>query len=86
MSCSPIGALAVSTAVNYLVIYMPTYVVKTLNLPPIVGFVATLAAAIAVTILTPIAGNISDRIGRTSAYDRGRSADAGLDLSGLPAA
>ena len=38
-----IGALAVSTAVNYLIVYMPTYVVKTLNLPPIVGFEATLA-------------------------------------------
>src|SRR6202047_1445740 len=60
-----VGALAVSTAVNYLVIYMPTYVVKTLNLAPSVGFEATLAAAIAVTILTPIAGSISDRIGRT---------------------
>jgi MFS transporter, MHS family, proline/betaine transporter len=60
-----VGALAVSTAVNYLIIYMPTYVVKTLNLPPSVGYVATLAAAAtAVTILTPIAGNISDRIGR----------------------
>src|SRR5580692_6552006 len=31
-----IGALAVSTAVNYLIVYMPTYVVKTLNLPPAV--------------------------------------------------
>ena len=61
-----IGALAVSTAVNYLIIYMPTYVVKTLNLPPAVGFTATLAAAIAVTILTPIAGTVSDRIGRTT--------------------
>src|SRR5581483_2709932 len=29
-----IGALAVSTAVNYLIVFMPTYVVKTLNLPP----------------------------------------------------
>jgi MHS family proline/betaine transporter-like MFS transporter len=61
-----IGALAVSTAVNYLIVYMPTYVVKTLNLPPAVGFTATLAAAIAVTILTPIAGIVSDRIGRTT--------------------
>jgi MHS family proline/betaine transporter-like MFS transporter len=61
-----IGALAVSTAVNYLIVYMPTYVVKTLNLPPAVGFTATLAAAIAVTILTPIAGTVSDRIGRTT--------------------
>jgi MHS family proline/betaine transporter-like MFS transporter len=61
-----IGALAVSTAVNYLIVYMPTYVVKTLNLPPTVGFTATLGAAVAVTILTPIAGTISDRIGRTT--------------------
>jgi MHS family proline/betaine transporter-like MFS transporter len=61
-----IGALAVSTAVNYLIVYMPTYVVKTLNLPPIVGFEATLAGGIAVTFLTPIAGMVSDRIGRTT--------------------
>jgi MHS family proline/betaine transporter-like MFS transporter len=45
---------------------MPTYVVKTLNLPPIVGFEATLAGGIAVTFLTPIAGMVSDRIGRTT--------------------
>jgi MHS family proline/betaine transporter-like MFS transporter len=61
-----IGALAVSTAVNYLIVYMPTYVVKTLNLPAVVGFEATLAGALAVTLLTPIAGIISDRIGRTT--------------------
>jgi MFS transporter, MHS family, proline/betaine transporter len=61
-----IGALAISTAVNYLVVYMPTYVVKTLNLPPLVGFEATLAGGIAVTVLTPFAGMISDRIGRTT--------------------
>jgi MHS family proline/betaine transporter-like MFS transporter len=61
-----IGALAVSTAVNYLIVYMPTYVVKTLNLPPIVGFQATLAGGIAVALLTPIAGLVSDRIGRTT--------------------
>jgi MHS family proline/betaine transporter-like MFS transporter len=61
-----IGALAVSTAVNYLIVYMPTYVVKTLNLAPTVGFAATLAAAVAVTILTPVAGTVSDRVGRTT--------------------
>jgi len=61
-----IGALALSTAVNYLIVYMPTYVVKTLNLPAVVGFEATLAGALAVTLLTPIAGIISDRIGRTT--------------------
>jgi MHS family proline/betaine transporter-like MFS transporter len=61
-----IGALAIATAVNYMIVYMPTYVVKTLNLPPTVGFVAAFSANIAVALLTPIAGTSSDRIGRTT--------------------
>src|ERR1700733_1737559 len=61
-----IGALAVSTAVNYLIVYMPTYVVKTLHLPPIVGFTATFVGGFVVTFLTPLAGMISDKIGRTT--------------------
>src|SRR5229473_3936421 len=61
-----IGALAVSTAVNYLIVYMPTYVVKTFKLPASVGFIAAFAAAIAVIVLSPIAGAISDRVGRTT--------------------
>jgi MHS family proline/betaine transporter-like MFS transporter len=61
-----IGALAISTAINYLIVYMPTYVVKTLNLPPLVGFVATFVGGVVVTFLTPVAGMISDRIGRTT--------------------
>jgi MFS transporter, MHS family, proline/betaine transporter len=61
-----IGALAISTAINYLIVYMPTYVVKTLNLPPIVGFTATFVGGFVVTFLTPVAGMISDKIGRTA--------------------
>jgi len=60
-----IGALAISTAVNYLIIYMPTYVVKNLNLPPIVGYLATFVGGVMVTLLSPFAGMVSDRIGRT---------------------
>jgi MFS transporter, MHS family, proline/betaine transporter len=60
-----IGALAISTAVNYLIIYMPTYVVKNFNLPAVTGFTATFVGGIAVTLLTPFAGMLSDRIGRT---------------------
>ena len=60
-----IGALAVSTAVNYLIVFMPTYVVKTLNLPPSVGFMAALLGQGAVMLLSPVAGALSDRIGRT---------------------
>ncbi|WP_407177104.1 MFS transporter [Bradyrhizobium sp. STM 3562] len=61
-----IGALAVSTAVNYLIVFMPIYVVKTLNLPPSVGFIAAFAGQTAVMLLSPIAGAVSDRIGRTT--------------------
>ncbi len=61
-----IGALAISTAINYLILYIPTYAVKSLNLPASVGFIATFAAAVVVTFLTPFAGMISDRIGRTT--------------------
>jgi MFS transporter, MHS family, proline/betaine transporter len=61
-----IGALAISTAVNYLIVYMPTYVVKTLSLPPVVGFTATFVGGFVVTFLTPVAGMISDKIGRTT--------------------
>ena len=61
-----IGALAISTAVNYLIVYMPTYVVKNLNLSPVVGFTATLAASLVVTLVAPVAGIISDKVGRTT--------------------
>jgi MFS transporter, MHS family, proline/betaine transporter len=61
-----IGALAVSTAVNYLIVCVPTYVVKALNLPPSVGFIAALAAQASVVVLAPVAGTISDKIGRTA--------------------
>jgi MHS family proline/betaine transporter-like MFS transporter len=61
-----IGSLAIATAVNYMVIYMPTYVVKTLNLPASVGFLAAFCANIAVALLIPIAGINSDRVGRTT--------------------
>jgi MHS family proline/betaine transporter-like MFS transporter len=61
-----VGTLAVSTAVNYLIIYMPTYVVRTLHLPPTIGYLAAFAAAIAAITLNPVAGIISDRVGRTT--------------------
>jgi MHS family proline/betaine transporter-like MFS transporter len=61
-----VGALAVSTAVNYLIVYMPTYVVQKLHLEPSVGFIAAFVGAIAVMLLTPLAGAVSDRIGRTT--------------------
>ena len=50
-----IGVFAISTAVNYLVMYMPTYVVKPLNLSPTIGYVAAFVAAIAAILPNPVA-------------------------------
>lgn len=55
---------AVSTAANYLILYMPTYAVKTLHLPPAVGFTATLLGALILMFGSPLTGHWSDRIGR----------------------
>ncbi|MCQ4384012.1 hypothetical protein NO136_19270, partial [Clostridioides difficile] len=38
-----IGALVISTAINYMILYMPTYAIKQLGLPASTGFAATLA-------------------------------------------
>src|SRR5262249_59622326 len=60
-----VGVIATATAVNYLIIYMPTYVVKALHLSPTIGYLAAFAASIASITLNPVAGFISDRVGRT---------------------
>ena len=61
-----VGAIATATAVNYLIIYMPTYVAKELHLPPLIGYLAAFAAGFAGMTLNPVAGWISDRVGRTT--------------------
>jgi MFS transporter, MHS family, proline/betaine transporter len=59
-----IGALAVSTAISYLITYMPTFAMKELGLPASTGFAATLVSGIVLTVMTPIVGHLSDRFGR----------------------
>ena len=61
-----VGAIATATSVNYLIIYMPTYVVKALHLSPTVGYLAAFAAGVASITLNPVAGWLSDRVGRTT--------------------
>src|ERR1700704_4721267 len=43
-----------------------SFLIRPIGLPPIVGFVATFAAGIVLTFLTPVAGMISDKVGRTT--------------------
>ncbi|KVW83508.1 MFS transporter [Burkholderia cepacia] len=59
-----IGALVISTAINYMVLYMPTYAIKQLGLPASTGFAATLATGFVLTLVTPVVGHLSDRTGR----------------------
>ena len=59
-----IGLLTVSTAVNYLLQYVPTYAIRELHLPAATGFAATMLGGVILTVVTPFAGHLSDRIGR----------------------
>jgi MHS family proline/betaine transporter-like MFS transporter len=58
------GALAVSTSVNYLLQYVPTYAIRELHLPASTSFAATILGGVILTVVTPFAGMLSDRIGR----------------------
>jgi MHS family proline/betaine transporter-like MFS transporter len=59
-----VGALVISTAANYMILYMPTYAIKQLHLPAVTGFAATLATGLVLTVLTPVIGHWSDSAGR----------------------
>ncbi|CAM2166669.1 MFS transporter, MHS family, proline/betaine transporter [Paraburkholderia sacchari] len=59
-----IGLLTVSTAVNYLLQYIPTFAIRQLHLPAATGFAATMVGGVILTVVTPFAGYLSDRIGR----------------------
>lgn len=60
-----IGCLSASTAVSYLLLYIPTYAVKNLGLKPTVGYISTFAGALILATLTPVIGHLSDKFGRT---------------------
>jgi MFS transporter, MHS family, proline/betaine transporter len=59
-----IGAVIISTSSNYIILYMPTYAIKQLHLPQVLGFIATLLGGILLTIGAPVFGHLSDRYGR----------------------
>jgi MHS family proline/betaine transporter-like MFS transporter len=60
-----VGAAVISNSSNYMILYMPTYAIKELGLPQSVGFIATLIGAIVLGTVAPLAGHLSDKIGRT---------------------
>ncbi|HUA55848.1 MAG TPA: MFS transporter [Candidatus Sulfotelmatobacter sp.] len=55
-----LGASIVSNSSYYLLLYVPTYGVKTLHLPAYTGFAATLVGGIILAVFSVIAGHWSD--------------------------
>ena len=59
-----IGLMVISTAINYMLNYVPTYATKNLHLPGSVAFTATLIAGVILTVVTPLMGLWAEKIGR----------------------
>jgi MFS transporter, MHS family, proline/betaine transporter len=59
-----IGTIVLLTVAAYTAVYMPTYAVRELGLPPIGGFMAGLLGGAIQLAIVPVAGALSDRFGR----------------------
>jgi MHS family proline/betaine transporter-like MFS transporter len=59
-----IGASTISNSSYYLLLYIPTYAVKTLHLPAYTGFAATLLGGVVLAVFSVVAGHWSDKTPR----------------------
>jgi MHS family proline/betaine transporter-like MFS transporter len=59
-----IGVTVLGNVATYLVLFMPTFAVRELGLPAAGAFTATLLTGTVQLVLAPVAGWVSDRIGR----------------------
>jgi MHS family proline/betaine transporter-like MFS transporter len=59
-----IGTIVLLTVAAYTAVYMPTYAIRELGLPPVGGFLAGLLAGAIQIAVVPVAGTLSDRLGR----------------------
>lgn len=58
-----VGFVALGSVGNYLALYMPTYSIRQLGLPPTIGFLATLVTGVIMSVGSPFIGSLADRIG-----------------------
>jgi MHS family proline/betaine transporter-like MFS transporter len=58
------GAAIISNSSYYLLLYIPTYAVRTLHLPAYTGFAATLLGGVVLAVVSVIAGHWSDKTAR----------------------
>ncbi|WP_380178217.1 MFS transporter [Kalamiella sp. sgz302252] len=59
-----IGLMIISTGINYMLNYVPTYATKSLHLSGTAAFSATLLAGVVLTVVTPLMGLWAEKIGR----------------------
>jgi len=59
-----LGASIISNSSYYLLLYIPTYAVKTLHLPAYTGFAATLLGGVVLAVFSVLAGHWSDKTAR----------------------
>jgi MFS transporter, MHS family, proline/betaine transporter len=58
------GAIVLCTVAMYTILFMPTYAVRQLGLPPSGSFLAALLTGLIQMVLIPMVGALSDRYGR----------------------
>ena len=58
------GALAISTALNFVIQYMPTFGIKQLGISPSISFTSLILTGLILTFFTPLVGHLSDKFGR----------------------
>lgn len=58
------GALVVSTALNFILQYLPTFAISRLHIDPSLSFTALLVTGVILTLGTPLVGLLADRVGR----------------------
>jgi MFS transporter, MHS family, proline/betaine transporter len=59
------GASVVSNSSAYIILYIPTYAMKELHLPQVTGYIATFVGAVVLGLASPVAGHLSDKLGRS---------------------
>jgi MFS transporter, MHS family, proline/betaine transporter len=59
-----VGTIVLVTVAAYTAVYMPTYAIRELGLPPVGGFLATMLAGAIQVVMIPPVGALSDRLGR----------------------
>ncbi|PQZ96943.1 MFS transporter [Arthrobacter sp. MYb224] len=58
------GGLAISTALNFVLQYMPTFGINHLGMSPTISFSSLIISGVILTFATPVVGHLSDRFGR----------------------